>query len=123
MKQLPYYMLYQQQMRLSIDAKILPQPSTKDVGEDNSINENVGELLESRSEAFQKDQVNITKAQKQETCDRKHLQKDLDVGIKVLLENTAQQQRKDGKMESLRFGPFVINKCLGKGIYELKNMK
>ena len=42
------------------------------------------------------------------------MQKELDVGTKVLLENTAQQQRKGGKMEPL---------CLGKGIYGLKNMK
>ena len=123
-KQSPYYMLFQQQMRLPIDAEILPQPTTDD-GEDNSLEETVGALLESRSQAFQKAQANITKAQKQqkETYDRKHLQKELEVGTKVLLENTAQQQRKGGKMEPLRLGPYVINRCLGKGIYELKNMK
>lgn len=41
----------------------------------------------------------------------------------MLLENTAQQQRKGGKMEPLRLGPYMINRCLGKGIYKLKNMK
>ena len=35
-KQSPYYMLFQQQMRLPIDAEILPQPTTDD-GEDNSL--------------------------------------------------------------------------------------
>ena len=65
-KQSPYYMLYQQQMRLPIDAEILPQSSMMDVGEDNSLNETVGVLLESRSQAFQKAQVNIAKAQKQQ---------------------------------------------------------
>ena len=124
-KQSPYYMLFQQQMRLPIDAEILPQPSTMDDREDNSLEETVGALLESRSQAFQKAQANITKAQKQqkETNDRKHVQKELDVGTKVLFENTAQQQRKGGKMEPLRLGPYVINICLGKGIYRLKNMK
>ena len=123
-KQSPYYMLFQQQMRLPIDAEILPQSSTHD-GEDNSLKETVGALLESRNQAFQKAQANITKAQKQqkETYDRKHLQGELEVGTKVLLENTAQQQRKGGKMEPLRLGPYIINRCLGKGIYELKNMK
>ena len=67
----------------------------------------------------------ITKAQKQqkETYDRKHFQKELEVNTKVLLEDTAQQQRKGGKMEPLRLGPYTINRCLSKGIYELKNMK
>ena len=111
-------------MRLPIDAEILPQPTTN-YGEDNSLEETVGALLESRSQAFQQAHANITKAQKQqkETYDRKHLQKELEVGTKVLLENTAQQQRKGGKMEPLRLGPYVINRCLGKGIYELKNLK
>lgn len=123
-KQSPYFMMFQQQMRLPIDAEILPQSSTHD-GEDNSLEETVGALLESRNQAFQKAQMNITKAQKQqkETYDRKHLQKELEVGTKVLLENTAQQQRKGGKMEPLRLGPYTINRCLSKGIYELKNMK
>ena len=122
-KQSPYFMMFQQQMRLPIDAEILPESSPHD-WEDNCLEETVGALLESRNQAFQKTQMNITKAQKQqETYDRKHLQKELEVGTKVLLENTAQQQRKGGKMEPLRLGPYTINRCLGKGIYELKNMK
>ena len=74
-KQSPYYMLFQQQMRLPIDAEILPQSSTMHDGEDNSLEKTVGALLESRSLAFEKAQVNITKAQKQqkEMYDRKHL--------------------------------------------------
>ena len=72
--------------------------------------ETVGVLLDSRNQAFQKAQMNITKAQmQQETYNRKHLQKELEVGTKVLLENTAQQQRKGGKMEPLRLGPYTIN--------------
>ena len=73
-KQSPYLMMFQQQMRLPIDAEILPQSLTHD-GEDNSFEETVGALLESRNQAFQKAQMNITKAQKQqkETYDRKHL--------------------------------------------------
>ena len=123
-KQSPYFMMFQQQMRLPIDAEILPESSPHDE-EHNHLEETVGVLLESRNQAFQKAQMNITKAQKQqkETYDRKHLQKELEVGTKVLLENTAQQQRKGGKMEPLRLGPYIINQCLGKGIYELKNMK
>ena len=115
-KQLLYYMLYQQQMRVPIDAEILPQSSTMNVGGDSSLDETVGALLQSRTQAFQKAQVNISKAQKQqkEIYDRKYLQKELEVGTKVLLENTAQQQRKGGKMESLRLGPYVIKNVLVK---------
>ena len=122
-KKSPYFMMFQQKMRLPIDAEILPESSPHD-GEDNRLEETVGALLESRNQTFQKAQMNITKAQKQqkETYDRKHLQKELEVGTKVLLENTAQQQMKGGKMEPLRLGPYTINQCLGKGIYELKNM-
>ena len=100
LKQSPYYMLFLQQMRLPINAEILAQSSTTDDREDNSFEETVGVLLGSRGQAFQKAQANITKAQKQqkEMYDRKHLQKELEVGTKVLLENTAQQQRKGGKM-------------------------
>lgn len=49
-KQSPYFMMFQQQMRLPIDAEILPQSSTHD-GEDNSLEETVGALLESRNQA------------------------------------------------------------------------
>ena len=100
LKQSPYYMLFLQQMRLPINAEILAQSSTTDDREDNSFEETVGVLLGSRGQAFQKAQANITKAQKQqkEMYDRKHLQKELEVGTKVLFENTAQQQRKGGKM-------------------------
>ena len=115
-QQSPYYM---QQMKLPIDAEIMPQSSTMDDGEDNSLGETVGAPLESRSQAFQKAQANITKAQKQqkETYDKKHLQKELEVGIRVLLTNTVQQQRKGGL--------YAINRCPDKGIifYKLKNMK
>ena len=48
-KQSPYYMLFQQQMRLRIDAKILSQSSTMDDGEDDSLKETVGAVFESRS--------------------------------------------------------------------------
>ena len=45
------------------------------------------------------------------------------MGTEVLLENTAQQQRKGGKMEPVRMGPYTINRCIGKGLYALKNSK
>ena len=49
-----------------------------------------------------------------ETYNRKHLKEKLKVGTEVLLENTAQQQRKGGKMEPAWMGPYTINRCIGK---------
>ena len=56
-----------------------------------------------------------------ETYNRKHLKEKLKVGTEVHLENTAQQQRKGGKMEPAWMGLYTINRCIGKGLYELKN--
>ena len=39
----------------------------------------------------------------------------------MLLENTAQKQRKGGKLEPLWLGPYTIHRDLGKGLYELSN--
>jgi len=41
------------------------------------------------------------------------------VGTEVLLENTAQKQRKGGKLEPAWLGPYTIHRCIGKGLYEL----
>lgn len=80
-------------------------------------------LLAARKEAFSKAEENITAAQKKqkEEYDRKHQPKVLKVGTVVLLENTAQKQRKGGKLEPLWLGPYTIHRDLGKGLYELSN--
>ena len=118
-KQSPYYMLFQRQMRLPIDVEIQPQSESAD----DNLDEVVHSLIELREKAFRKAQENISKAQKQqnETYDRKHLKEELQVGTEVLLENTAQQQRKGRKMEPAQIGPYTISRCIGKGLYELKN--
>ena len=41
------------------------------------------------------------------------------VGSQVLLENTAQKNRKGGKLEPAWLGPYTVNKYVGKGLYEL----
>ncbi len=43
----------------------------------------------------------------------------INVGTEVLLENTAQKQRKGGKLEPTWLGPYIVNRCMGKGLYEL----
>ena len=37
----------------------------------------------------------------------------------MLLENTAQKQRKGGKLEPGWLGPYTVNRCVGKGLYQL----
>ena len=39
----------------------------------------------------------------------------------MLLENTAQKQRKGGKMEPLWLGPYIINKDLGEVLGQTDN--
>ena len=70
---------------------------------------------------FQQVESCITSAQKKqkETYDRKHQPGEIAVGTQVLLENTAQKQRKGGKLEPAWLGPYTINRCIGKGLYEL----
>ena len=98
-KHSPYYMFFQQQMRLPIDSEILQSPTSDDEQDSND-----------RAQKNQK-----------ETYDRKHLPEELPVGTEVPLENTAQRQRKGGKMDPVWLGPYTISKSMGKGVYELKN--
>ena len=122
-KHSPYYLFFQKEMRLPIDSEILGSQSKTSDPESDDIDETVATLLKSREGAFTKAKENIDKAQKsqKETYDRKHVQVELSVGTRVLLENTAQKQRKGGKMDPVWLGPYRINRSLGKGLYELKN--
>lgn len=118
-------MFFQQHMRLPVGVEVTPPSAPElDCSQDN-IDEIVASLLKSRESAFQSAKENIDNAQKaqKETYDRKHLQSELSVGTKVWLENTAQKERKGGKMEPVWLGPYEINRSLGKGVYELKNDK
>ena len=117
-KHSPYYMLFQQHMRLPIDAEVLPPSEDEDGLELDSA---VQALIESRERMFRKAESNISDAQnkQKETYDRKHQPEDIAVGTQVLLENTAQKQRKGGKLEPAWLGPYLIHRCIGKGLYEL----
>ena len=121
-KHSPYFMLYQQEMRLPIDTELLaPDNDGEDVDSD-SIIEN---LLQSRVKVFSKAKVNIDEAQKKQkkTYDKKHAIEKYHIGMEVLVENTADKQRKGGKLNPAWLGPYVINKEIGKGVYELRNKK
>lgn len=117
------FMLFQQRMRLPIDNEIMPIDQLP--GDDTtSIDQEIDHLMDVRSKVFKSAELNILSAQKsqKETYDRKHEVQVLSEGTEILLENTYQKQRKGGKMVPLWLGPFRINRCLGKGLYELKNM-
>ena len=109
-------MLFQKEMQLPIDSEVLPQGQNLPIEEDaDTISARIGQLLQAREEAFKVAEVNIAAAQKKqkETYDRKHQPPVLKLESKVLLENTAQKQRKGGKMDPLWLGPYLINQDLG----------
>ena len=128
-KHSPYYMLFQQHMRLPIDSELLADSHDDGDGEevddheDEALDVAIASLMHSREEAFKKAEANIAHAQKKqkETYNRKHQPKELQEGSEVLLENTAQKQRKGGKIDHLWLGPYTISRSLGKGVYELTN--
>ena len=53
----------------------------------------------------------------------RHKNYDNPIGMEVLVENTADKQRKGGKLNPAWLGPYVINKEIGEGVYELRNKK
>ena len=110
-------MLFQAEMRLPIDSELQPASHLEETSD--NIQEVIDQLLKSREEAFQKVESNIKSAQnkQKETYDRKHQQHpSIAVGCKVLLENTAQKQRKGGKLDSRWLGPYIVNRDLGKSL-------
>ena len=116
-------MLFQQHLRPPIDAEVLPPSSAPNESDNDALDMDtaVQALIESRERVFKKADSNITSAQKRqkETYDRKHQPEERAEGTQVLLDNTAQKQRKGGKLEPAWLGPYVIHRCIGKGLYEL----
>ena len=114
----PYYMHFQLNMRLPIDSDCLQTCGEKD-NDEEKLDEVMESLLASRKKVFGEVELNITKAQENQknTYDQKHQQASLNLGAEVLLENTAQKQRKGGKLEPA----MSISKCVGKGLYELSS--
>ena len=119
-------MLYQQDMRLPIDAELM-RNGVDSEGVDSEGEEDLDKvmdiLLEKRKEVFEKVEKNIKRAQQyqKEKYDRKHLPRELDLGMEVLIENSAQKERKGGKLEDAFLGPYIVHESLGKGLYKVKN--
>ncbi len=127
-KHSPYYMLYQKLMQLPIDAELFQHDGEHDeeAEEENvDIDEIIDNLLERRQRAFSKAKENIDAAQRKQKqqYDVKHSSEAFPIGTEVLVENTADKQRKGGKQNTVWFGPYTISKFIGKGVYELSNKK
>ena len=115
----PYYMMFQQEMRLPIDTEFLPSDLDAEKGDAETVDHTIEYLLSTRQTVFQKADSNIASAQKhqKETYDRKHQPQQIAEGTEVLLENTYHKQRKGGKMNPVWLGPYTISRHIGKGLY------
>jgi len=110
-------------MRLPINAEVLPSSNTPDDDDKDVLHMDaaIQALIESRESVFKKAESNISAAQERQkqTYDREHQPEEIAEGTQVLLENTAQKQRKGGKLKPAWLGPYVIHWCIRKGLYEL----
>lgn len=113
-------MLIQAEMRLPIDSELLHSSVVQDRVNplEDDVSDTIDLLLKSRDKAFEIAEGNIKSAQtkQKETYDRKHQPPTYSIGSNVLLENTAQKQRKGGKLESRWLGPYCVNRDLGEFI-------
>lgn len=111
----PYFMLFQSHMRLPIDSEIMsPNFDLKSAPSQTDLI--VADLLAKRAEVFENASENIISAQQKqkEQYNSKHKQtRNFTVGDKVLLENTAQKQRKGGKLQPYWLGPYFVGRELG----------
>ena len=118
-KHSPYFMLFQKEMRLP---QTMPSNDSEPIEEQN-VDDTIKTLLGKRKLVFEKATKNIKAAQKKqkETYNRKHLPEELSVVTLVMIDNTAQKERKGGKLHELFKG--TIAQSLGKGLYKLKNQQ
>ncbi len=118
----PYYMLFQQEMRLPIHNEVGPQSNEPPLitNDESDCDALITSLLQSREKVFEQNILLAQKKQK-ETYDRKHQSQEFEINTLVMLENTKQKQRKGGKLEPLWFGSHTIHRNLGKGLYEMAN--
>ena len=117
-KHSPYYMCFQQHMRLPVDNEICDgDGDSDDDGDDDDktgeeIDLKIQRLLSSHEKSFAKAKGNIAGAQKiqKERYDRKHHQEILQNGTEVLVENTKDKQQKGGKLNPLYEGVHTVSR-------------
>ena len=113
-------MLFKKEMRLPIDSEI---SSHTDNIEQNCFDDLVDDSLIKHDSVFENVAKKMEEAQKRQKhmYDRKHICAELSIGIKVMVENSAQKGRKGGKLQEIFRGNYTIAESLGKGLYKLKN--
>eukprot|EP00731_Ephydatia_muelleri_P016443 Em0009g867a len=119
-----HFLLFQKEMRLLIDNEIMQNEESHNHME-SEMSIVIEALLQTREKLCEATGLNISLAQREqkELYDRKHNSNELQVGTTVLNKNTRQKQCKGGKMDDRWLGPYPINRCIGRGVYELKNME
>ena len=123
----PFYMMFGREPRLPIDVELMSQQSSSDTlsqPTEEEVTAIVDQQLKVHKTLAHKASANIHEAQtkQKEYYDRKHQPEELAVGTKVLRENTAQKQRKGGKLSDKWLGPYIVHKQMGKGVYQLKTV-
>ena len=123
----PYFLMFGRHPHLPIDveyeaANSLEDPDLVEPTEED-IEYALENLLSARMETKELASKNIKCAQQKqkEYYDWKHSSETFEEGTEVLMENTAQKQRKGGKLADKFLGPYTINRHIGKGLYELRN--
>lgn len=109
-------------MQLPIDAELL-EIENESENDSADVTEIIDSLLERRKKAFSIAKQNINEAQgkQKRQYDSKHSGKLFSIGTEVLVENTADKQRKGGKLNTVWRGPYTISRFIGKGVYELSD--
>ena len=121
----PYFMMFGRHPRLPIDAEFDLNEESYSEPSERDIEQAMENLVKIHKDITAKATVNISEAQKvqKDYYDRKHTPILMNKGAKVLIENTAQRERKGGKLCNKWLGPYIINRHIGKGIYELQTVR
>ena len=123
----PFHMMFGREPTFPIDTEHQLPLDEADQCE-KLTNEEISVAMDSlhsfQKEMYSTAKENITKAQKKQKdyYDSRHQTQTFAVGEKVLVENTAQKQRKGGKLKDKWLGPYRINREICKGVYALESM-
>ena len=119
----PFELMFSRRATLPIDLDIKKSTPEQEVLCYANMDEpDLLQLAKERVERLEEAKTNILAAQKKqkEYYDRKHAKPHLfEKGQLVLKKDFKRKKRKGGKLDTRFLGPYVINKKLGRGIYEL----